>query len=423
MQLQPEQRPTIGYVVSTWPRLSQTFVLNEILALERRGLSVRIFSVKDPDGEPSHAKLAKVHAPVKYLSFRCRRRAILGSNLRIARDLPGGYVRTLLLALRYGRLGVLRCFFQAGYLADFLRRGPVTHLHAHFATAPALVAMFTHELVDIPYSFTAHARDIYVDTEPELLRAEAQRARAVITCTEYNRQYLSSQIDSASSGKLRCIYHGLDLSQFKFTWPRASDPGPPVILSVARLVEKKGLGDLIMAADILRRRGQFFQVEIIGSGPQQQALENQVTRLGLNNYVRLVGAQTQDMVCRAYQRASIFALPCVVAGDGDRDGIPNVLLEAMGSGLPVVSTPVSGIPELIESERDGLLIPPNDPARLADALDRLLTCAELRERLGRAARAEIEAHFSLDRSATQLLALFQQGATGEGSLSCASVHE
>src|SRR5207245_10646312 len=139
------------------------------------------------------------------------------------------------------------------------------------------------------------------------------------------------------------IYHGLDLSQFKFTWPRASDPWPLVILSVARLVEKKGLGHLIVAADILRRKGRCFQVEIIGNGPQQQALENQVTRLGLNDYVRLVGAQTQDMVCRAYQRASIFALPCVVAGDGDRDGIPTVLLEALGSGIPVVLSPVSVI--------------------------------------------------------------------------------
>jgi len=179
---------------------------------------------------------------------------------------------------------------------------------------------------------------------------------------------------------------------------------------VARLVEKKGLGDVIRAADILRRRGRGFQVEIIGSGPQRQVLEHQVTRLGLNDRVRLVGAQSHDMVCRAYQRASIFVLPCVVAGDGDRDGIPNVLLEAMGSGIPVVSTPVSGIPELIESERDGLLVPPNDPASLADALDRLLTSAELRERLGRAARAEIEAHFSIDRSSTQLLALFQREA-------------
>ena len=418
MQAESTQSPMVGYIVSTWPRLSATFILNEVIAVERSGISLRIFSIKDPDGEPVHPRVAQVRARVTYLSLQRHWKSALQANLSLVCRQPSRYCRTLLQALRFRRRVVLRHFFQAGSLAHELLREPVAHLHAHFATAPALVAMFTHELVDIPYSFTAHARDIYVDTESELLRAEAQRARAVITCTDHNRQYLSSQIGSASSDKLRCIYHGLDLSQFKFTWPRASDPGPPVILSVARLVEKKGLGHLIMAADILRRRGRCFQVEIIGSGPQQQALENQVTRLGLNDCVRLVGAQTHDMVCRAYQRASIFALPCVVAGDGDRDGIPNVLLEAMGSGVPVVSTPVSGIPELIESERDGLLVPPNDPARLADALDRLLTSVELRERLGRAARVQIEAHFSLDRTVTQLLALFQQGATGEGSLSC-----
>jgi len=178
---------------------------------------------------------------------------------------------------------------------------------------------------------------------------------------------------------------------------------------VARLVEKKGLSDLIAAAGILRGRGRRFQVEIIGDGPQHQALENQVMQLGLSDRVKLLGVQTYDMVCLAYQRASIFALPCVVTADGDRDGLPNVLLEAMGSGVPVVSTPVSGIPELIESEHDGLLVPPNNPARLADALDRLLTQPELSERLARAAQAKIEAHFSIDRSSTQLLALFQQG--------------
>ena len=407
MHAPPEPRPTLGYVVSTWPRLSQTFVLNEILALERRGLPVRIFSVKDPGGEPTHATLANVRAPVAYLSFRRRRRTVLAANARIARACPGRYVGTLLRALRYGQRAIMRCFFQAGYLAELVRRDPVDHLHAHFATAPALVAMFAHDLVRIPYTFTAHARDIYVDTPPALLRAEAQRARAVITCTEYNRQYLSHQIGSAASDKLRCIYHGLDLSQFQFTWPRTLDPEPPVILSVGRLVEKKGLGHLIMAAEILRRRGHSFEVEIIGSGPQHRTLEEQVTRLGLNDRVKLAGAQSHDVVCRAYQRAAVFALPCVVAGDGDRDGIPNVLLEAMGSGIPVVSTPVSGIPELIESERNGLLVPPEDPARLADALERLLTSAELRERLGRAARAEIEAHFSIDGSSTQLLELFR----------------
>ena len=400
---------TVGYVVSTWPRLSATFILNEVLAVERSGVSLRIFSIKDPDGEPVHARVAQVRARVTYLSLRRHWKSALQANLRLLCRQPGRYCRALLQALRYRRRGVLLCFFQAGYLAHELSREPVAHLHAHFAHAPAPVAMFTHQLTGIPYTFTAHAKDIYIKTPPELLRAEAQQAQAVITCTEYNRQYLSTQIGPASDGKLHCIYHGLDLSQFQFAWPRVSDAGPPVILSVARLVEKKGLSDLIVAADILRRRGRRFQVEIIGNGPLRQALEAQVMQLGLSDRVKLLGVQTYDMVCLAYQRASIFALPCMVTADGDRDGLPNVLLEAMGSGVPVVSTPVSGIPELIESEHDGLFVPPNSPTELADALDRLLTQPELSERLARAARAKIQAHFSIDRSSTQLLALFQQG--------------
>src|SRR5207302_543403 len=223
------------------------------------------------------------------------------------------------------------------YLTWDLLREPVAHLHAHFAHAPALTAMLTHRMTGIPHTFTAHARDIYVETPPELLRAQAERAQAVITCTEYNRQHLARPIG--------------------------------------------------------------------------QALEAQVMELGLRDRVELLGTHTHDRVRHAYQRASVFALPCVIMADGDRDGIPNVLLEAMASGVPVVSTPVSGIPELIESERDGLLVPPGNPPLLADALDRLLTEPEAGERLARAARAKVEARFARDASAAQLLALFQRGGT------------
>src|SRR3989449_10190355 len=401
MQADSTQSPTVGYIVSAWPRLSETFILNEVLAVERSGGSLRIFSIKDSDGEPVHARVAQVRAPVTCLSLRRHWKSALQANLRLLCRQPGRYCRALLQALRYRRRGVLLCFFQAGYLAHELSREPVAHLHAHFAHAPAPVAMFTHQLTGIPYTFTAHAKDIYVETPPELLRAEAQQAQAVITCTEYNRQYLSTQIGPASDGKLHCIYHGLDLSQFQFAWPRVSDAGPPVILSVARLVEKKGLSDLIMAADILRRRGRCFQVEIVGDGPMRRALDPQVVHLGLRDRAKRLGAQTHDVVCLSYERARIFVLPCVVTADGDRDGIPNVLLEAMGSGVPVVSTPVSGIPELIESERDGLLVPPNSPARLAEAIARLLTSPELRERLARAAGAKIEARCWSKHSSTQ----------------------
>jgi glycosyltransferase involved in cell wall biosynthesis len=411
------QGPTIGYLVSTWPRLSATFVLNEVIAVERSGVSVRIFSVKDPDGEPVHPAVAQVAARVCYLSLPRHWKAAAHANLRVLCRHPGRYARTLLYVLRRRRPGILRSFFQAGYLAWNLLREPVAHLHAHFAHAPALTAMLTHRMTGVPYTFTAHARDLYVETPSELLRAQAERAQAVITCTEYNRQHLAREIGPAATGKLHCVYHGLDLSQFAFPWPRVPAPGPPIILSVARLVEKKGLRDLIAAADILRRRGRDFRVEILGDGPLRQALEAQVTGLGLSDRVQLLGTQTHDRVRRAYQRASVFALPCVIMDDGDRDGIPNVLLEAMGSGVPVVSTPVSGIPELIESERDGLLVPPSDPPRLADALERLLTEPESGERLARAARAKIEARFAVEQGAAQLLALFQRGGTRSASAS------
>lgn len=404
MHSPPEQGPQIGYVVSTWPRLSQTFVLNEVLALERCGLSLRIFSTKAPCAEPVNAKVAQVRAPVAYLNFRGHRSAILLANARIARDLPRRYFRTMMRALRYGQPNILWRFFQAGYLADLLRREPVTHLHAHFTTGPTQVAMFTHELLDVPYSFTAHARDIYADTHPALLRAEMEGAQVVVTVSEYNREHLR-RIKPNLNGKVQCIDYGLDLSEFSFRWPRASE-APPIILAVARLVEKKGLGDLILAADILRKRGHSFRVEIIGDGNLHNALRHQVVERGLQDRVMLLGAQSHEKVRLAYERASIFVLPCVVATDGDRDGLPNVLLEAMACGVPVVSTTVVGIPELIEWERDGLLTPPSDPPALAKAMERLLTDADLRDRLARAARSKVEDRFSIDSNAKKLLELF-----------------
>jgi glycosyltransferase involved in cell wall biosynthesis len=406
---QPERLPTVGYVVSRWPRLSQTFVLREILAVERLGVPVRIFATKDPEGEPSHVAVAQVRAEVTYLSLRRHWKPALRANLRLVRAAPAPYARTLLSALRYRRWDVVRRFFQAAYLTDLLRREPVDHLHAHFATAPTLVAMFTHQLSGAPYTFTAHARDIYVDTQPELLRAEMARAEAVVTVSEYNREYLSRQLGPTANGKVRCIPYGLDLRHFPFERSRPADAGPPVILSVGRLIEKKGLGDVIAAAEILRRRGHRFQVEIIGAGPLKPALEAQVQQLGLQDRVTFLGAQPQEAVRPAYRRATLFALPCVVSADGDRDGMPNVLLEAMASGVPVVSTAVVGIPEWIQSGRNGLLVDPRNPAMLADALDLLLADADLRDRLAQAARQTIEAHFAIERNAVQLVTLFQRG--------------
>lgn len=404
-----DKMPAIAYIVSVWPRLSETFILNEVLGLESRGARLRILSIKKPDAGTALARerVARVRAETICLSGASHWRAAFGPSLRVLARHPFRYCRTALLACRYRRWGARKRFFQAVCLADMLRRRPVAHLHAHFAHEPTMVAMFTHRLTGIPYSFTAHAKDIYVKTPPELLRAEVARARAVVTCTEYNRQFLLDRFESAR-GKVHRVYHGLDLSQFRFE-PHANGSAPPLILSVARLVEKKGLGDLLTAVDILRRRGKSVRVEIIGEGPLRPELEARIAQLGLGGRVTLLGAQPHEAVRQAYARSLVFALPCVVAADGDRDGIPNVLLEAMASGVPVVSTPVSGIPELIEPDREGLLVRPGDAGLLADALDRLLTNSELRERLALAARAKVEACFSIQANVGQLLKLFQNG--------------
>jgi glycosyltransferase involved in cell wall biosynthesis len=396
-----DEKHVIAYIVKAWPRLSETFILNEIISLERRSVPIRIFSVKEPDAGPAHAKVAQVRAEVTYLALWQHWKKALPGNLRSFRRRPGRYVRVLLEAaasvIRYRRFAALRHFLKAGYLADILFRNPVASLHAHFASTPTLVAMFTHQLSGIPYTFTAHAKDIYVN-DPEVFRIKLERARAVVTCTDYNRRFLLKQYGSSCDGKLHCIYHGIDVSQFKFKLSGRVGSGEPVILSVGRLVEKKGLGDLIAAAEILRRRGRTFQVEIIGTGPLRGTLEAQSKRLGLADRVKLLGAQAHEMVCLAYQRAAVFVLPCVIASNGDRDGIPNVLIEAMASGVPVVTTPVSGIPELVEGGRDGLLVPAGNPRTLADALESILSSLELGERLARAARTKVEAHFSIEAS-------------------------
>src|SRR5438552_168647 len=373
---------TIGVIVSTWPRLSQTFILREILGLERLGLGVRIFSVKVPTDEPVHADVSKVKAPVTYLAFRRSWKPLASANLRLARELRGRYFRTLFLGLRYVRYGnllhILRQFLRGAYLADILRRSPVDRMHAHFATAPASVAMFASELSGIPYTIAVHANDIFVKARGRLLRAKVERAEAIGTNNEYNRRYLLSRFGATLDNKLPCVYNGLDLRQFKCQLPREATQEPPLILSVGRMVEKKGFADLLEAIRILRERGREFRVEIVGSGPLKEQLQNRIRELALADRVKLLGARAQDFVSAAYQRATVFVLPCVVTSNGDRDGIPNVLYEAMASGTPVISTPVSAIPELIDSGRNGLLVEQRSPEMLADAIEKLLLDADLR---------------------------------------------
>lgn len=396
----------VGYLLKRFPRLSETFILNEIRGLERLGFDLRIVSLLQPEEAVVHEAVAEVRASVTYVPppGLKRKLSFLRAHVALAIAAPGAYLRTLRTAvswalrppgLKYG----IHQFWRAGYVAAACRRMRIGHLHAHFAHQPATIAALVSEMTGIPYSFTAHAKDLYL-SPPEALRKRAARATFVTTCTRYNADYLGSFLQNESAGKLRVIYHGIDVATFS---NRASALGAdvaaaqddPLILAVGRLVPKKGYRDLIEACAILRDRGIDFRCAIVGDGPLRDELTERIGRLGLSERVRLEGAMAHEQLVDLYPRAHVFALSPHVTEDGDRDGIPNVLVEAMAAGVPVVSTAVSGIPELIEHGETGLLVPPRDPLAFAGALERLLRDHDLRKTLADRAAQSVSQHFDV----------------------------
>jgi glycosyltransferase involved in cell wall biosynthesis len=266
-----------------------------------------------------------------------------------------------------------------------------------------LMALVAGRLLGIPYSVTAHARDIYV--RPVLLRAKLLEAKFVCTCTDYNRVCLSQTMGEELNDRLHLVYHGLDLDDFTPPAPRLQSH-LPVILSVGRLTEKKGFVYLIHACRLLKNREYSFQCHIVGEGPLRRELENLVTEFGLQDTVALCGAVPHTKVIEEYRQAALFVLPCIMASDGDRDGIPNVLIEAMAMELPVVSTCHSGIPELVQAGKNGILVPPGDTEALAGALAELLDRLDLRQALGQRGRQTVLENFDVERNVRRMFDLF-----------------
>jgi len=441
--------PHVGYILRSYPRLSQTFILHEILALEQLGLSLQIFAITNPHEPVAQGQVAEVRAPVQYLEDVTRRpRAmIVREHLRTALESPRRYAATLRYLLRnkvidtaYTASSRFECFHQAVYLARQLRRpdNTIGHLHAHFAHDPALIALLTHMLTGISFSFTAHARDLFQIPQQSLIERIAA-ASAVLTCCGANLAYFDEVVPSALRAKVRLIHHGVNLEGFQ---PRSesakereetrNEVSPetlgvtsrdfvdhedaPLILSVGRLVAKKGFPDLLRACAQLKHSGQRFRCAIYGDGPLRAELAELIDELGLTGDVALPGECSQRELIPIFQQADIFALTPFVTEDGDRDGIPNVLVEAMACGLPAVSTAVSGIPELIRHEHNGLLAQPRDIAELAAQLGRLLGDAQQRKQFGAAARQTVVEHFDLHAAARQIAVLFEQAAYSDAGM-------
>ncbi len=412
----------IAYVMKRYPRLSETFILNEIRAMERLGAQLHIFSLLPPEPPPHHPTVSEVVAPIHSLPpqgrakwaglARAHGRMLAASPLRYA----GAVLRAMLWSvLSPSPLSVWKQFGRGGYVASACRRMGIRHIHAHFANAPAATARFASLMSGIPFSFTAHAKDLYL-TPPRVIQRRARAATFVATCTGYNARYLQDLLGT-DAGKVHLVYHGIDLSQFgvREAPHPAAQPQPRLILSVGRLVEKKGHDDLITACALLRARGHSFRCMIVGEGPLRDALAAQIVQMKLEGMVTLEGAMTHSKLIALYRHADLFALAPRIADDGDRDGIPNVIAEAMAIGIPVVSTDVSGIPELVQPGRTGMLAPPNDPSAMADALGRLLADPHAAAQLARAARARLEQDFDLWTTTRRLHALIECHECGEVS--------
>ncbi len=380
----------VGYVTKMFPRFSETFVLTELLQLERLGYEVEIFSLRPPADGRFHAKLADLRAPVTYLTSSGIRAADLWSEFAATDELDelGPHLDEL-LRIDY------RSALQAVQLARHCRRLGLTHLHAHFASAGTTVARVAARIAGISYGFTAHAKDIYCEVDQDDLRRKLRDAVDVVTVSDFNRDYLTSEF-GADADRVRRVYNGLDLDAFEFSDPSERSA---TIAAVGRLVEKKGFDVLLDALALLLADGHQVDLVLIGSGVLEGALRAQAERLGLADRVTMLGGLPQHRVAEVVANAAVFAAPCVVGEDGNRDGLPTVLLEAMALGTPCVATPVTGIPEIIEHEVTGLLVPERDPRALADALNRLLDDPVLRSGLAKAARDLVETEFDARRQA------------------------
>ena len=391
MANQPPVR--VGYVLKRFPRFSETFILNELLALQALGIECHIFSLLTPPDEPRHAGLADLRAPVTYLSKATGPMLVVDPKDAVL--FAGNDPRS-----------VTTLQWKAAEVARLARAAGITHLHAHFGSDPTTVALLAAREIGGTFSYTAHARDIYhTYVSPEIDAAKRQaklnEAAFTVTVSDCNADHLTS-LCPAAADRIHRVYNGIDLTLFTPT----DESTPGRIMAVGRLVEKKGFAVLVDACAILRDRGLDFDCRIIGDGPLQGALQGQIEALDLTGQVTLAGPMPQEKLAAELGTAAIAALPCVITPDGDRDGLPTVLLEAMGKAIPVVTTTVTGGPEIVAEGETGLLCAPGDPVSLADALEVLILDPDRARAMGLAGRRRAERLFDLTTNVAQLTGHF-----------------
>ena len=393
------QPARVIYLLKMFPRFSETFILNEILGLEALGVDVRIYSLKRPNDGKFHAELARLRARVRYVPEYATANIgdFLPRLLAVMRDRPGAFLSTLGEAVAALNPYAVKRWMQAVWLSNELRDDPHTGVHCHFALSAPRVAYFLRKLNGNPYTFTAHAKDIYLkSTKRWLLRRKIEESRGVVTVCDFNRNYLLAGHAKGLGDRIVRIYNGIDLDAFTPADPARRREG--VILSVSRLVPKKGVDVLLKACAELRQRGIAFECRICGEGSERPALERLAAELGLGESVVFLGMLPQTEVRRELSECTLLAAPSMEAADGNLDALPTSLIEAIATGTPCVSTTVTGIPEIVTDGEQGLLVAPGDEGALADALERLLHDPVMRAEMARKGRER--AHERFDRHLT-----------------------
>ena len=404
---------TVAYVMSRFPKLTETFVLNELLEVRELGVDVSVFPLLREHDTVLHPGAEEMVARARYLPFLAW--SFAGSHVRFLRRRPRAYLSSLMDLVR-DNIGKPR-FLAAGLLlfpkivhaAALMASQGIDHIHCHFARHPALAGLIISRLTGIPYSFTAHGSDVHVDRR--MLCRKLAEARFAVTISEFNRAVIEGECGPVPRTKLETLHVGVDTGVFSpGREDRLASNGALRVVCVGTLHEVKGQVHLVKACALLRDRGIGIACRFVGRGPDEFMLRRTIERLGLQDVVTLVGPLARDGIVRELRGADVLVAPSVVSARGQREGIPVVLMEAMSCGLPVVASRLSGIPELVEHERNGLLFSPGRADELADALTRLAHDVGLRQRLGNEGRSTIERDFDLQTNVARLVTMFEAGA-------------
>ena len=387
-----------AYLFERFPSFGQTFCYREVAELGRQGVAAPIFSIRNPKDEPPQDWDARIVERVHYLP---EEKELLDAVQRASKK--ERLTPEIIAALdEWGRRTDFLRLYQAVYVGLRLKEKGINHVHAHFAGMAARTAFWITKFFPITFSFTAHANDIFAPRKFEIgLDKLVGAARVVVTETDYSEKFLRERFPERAD-RIHRLYNGLNLAEFgRATF--SSDP--PLIVAIGRLIAKKGFADLIRACALLVERGRSFRCEIFGEGPLENQLRAQIEELGLQERIQLPGPKPQHELRARLGAASVFVLPSVPEIDGGMDNLPTVIMEAMATGLPVVSTTIGGIPEMVVENETGFLVQPDDAVALAGAIEKVTNDRLLAQRLGEAGYERAQNLFSIEKNVREFCVL------------------